>query len=100
MLACMAQFLVRRREKVIIRRVTALCFRALMCLVAGIVSWLSSMRMHTLDLGYLRQCALAGIVDNVEEQPRNGIWIQRIDVSSHFARHLAAILQFPGRPCE
>ena len=53
------------------------------------------MRVHSLDSCHIAEESFSRVTHCFNQQPGNGLIVERIDVRYGLASHLAAILQFP-----
>lgn len=58
---------------------------------------LATVSVDTLDRRHTCQQTLSGMADPSQQQPGDGIRIQRVDAGHSLARNFAAIFQLPGR---
>src|SRR5580658_10540636 len=86
----------RRSKKEIVGGVTALRLRVFVRLVAGVVAGLAAVGVDALNSRHLRQLTLSRVAHYVDQQPGDGIGIERVDMGRGFARDFTAIFQLPG----
>src|ERR1700722_6668619 len=86
------------REEIVVRRVTALGLRIPMRFVAAVSRWFATVRVHALNGDRIRERSLAGVTDHIEEQPRDRIRVERVNMRRSLARNFAAVFQLPCRP--
>ena len=88
-----------RGVKIIIGGVIALGFRTFVRVIARVIAGFAAVRMHTLNRRHIRQqTTFSCMAFDIQEQPRNRVLIERVDMGDCFARDFAAVFQLPGRP--